>query len=100
MRKVEVKPVVEGALGTVTKYFEKWIEKLDFDYTIEALQKPCLIEMARIIWKVLDMKWKKAAIPKTTCWCPLLWPFFYHEITSDLRVNEILINNNIIIRLK
>ena len=56
MRKVEVKPVVEGALGTVTKYFEKWIEKLDFDFTIEAFQKPCLIEMARIIWKVLDMK--------------------------------------------
>ena len=56
MRKVEVKPVVEGALGTVTKYFEKWIEKLDFDFTIEALQKPCLIEMAKIIWKVLDMK--------------------------------------------
>ena len=29
MRKVEVVPVVIWALGTVTKHFEKWIEKLD-----------------------------------------------------------------------
>ena len=28
MRKVEVIPIVIGALRTVTKYFEKWIEKL------------------------------------------------------------------------
>ena len=28
-----------GKLGTVIKHFEKWIEKLDLDFTIEALQK-------------------------------------------------------------
>ena len=28
MRKVEVIPVVIGVLGTVTKHFEKWLEKL------------------------------------------------------------------------
>ena len=56
MRKVEVIPVVIGALGTVTKHFEKWIEKVDLDLTIEALQKPCLLGTARIIRKVLDMK--------------------------------------------
>ena len=33
-----------GALGTVTKHFEKRIEKLHLDLTIEALQKPCLLE--------------------------------------------------------
>ena len=49
MRKVEVIPVVKGALGTVTKHFEKWIEKLDLDLTNEALQKPCLLGRARII---------------------------------------------------
>ena len=59
MRKVEVITVVIGALGTVTKHFEKWIEKLDLDLTIEALQKPCLLETAKIIRKVLDMKRKK-----------------------------------------
>ena len=56
MRKVGVIPVVIGALGTVTKHFEKWIEKLDLDLTIEALQKPCLLGTVRITRKVLDMK--------------------------------------------
>ena len=56
MRKVEFIPVVIGALGTVTKHFEKWIEKLDLDLTIEALRKPCLLGTERIIRKVLDMK--------------------------------------------
>ena len=36
-----------------------------------------------------EMK-KKATIPKTTGWCLLLW-HFYQEITSDLRVKEIII---------
>ena len=53
---MEVIPVVIGALEAVTKHFEKWIEKLDLDSTIEALQKPCLLGTARIIQKVLDMK--------------------------------------------
>ena len=57
IRNVEVIPVVViGALGTVTKRFEKWIEKLDLDLTIEALQKPCLLGTARMIRKVLDVK--------------------------------------------
>ena len=57
--KSKIIPVAIGALGTATKHFEKWIEKLDFDLTIEALQKPCLLGTARVIRKVLDMKWKK-----------------------------------------
>ena len=56
MRKVEVVTVVIGALGTITKHFEKWIEKLDLGLTTEALQMPCLFGTARTIWKVLDMK--------------------------------------------
>ena len=51
--------VVIGALGTVTKHFEKWIEKLDMDLTIEALQKPCLLGTLRIIRKVFDIKFFK-----------------------------------------
>ena len=54
MRKVEVIPVVIVALGTVSKHFEEWVEKFDLDLVIEALQKPCLIEMARIIRKVSE----------------------------------------------
>ena len=56
VRKVKVIAVVIGTLGTVTKLFKKWIEKLDLDLTIEALQKPCLLGTARIIQKVLDMR--------------------------------------------
>ena len=55
MRKVGVIPVVIGALGTVTKHFEKWIEKLDLDLTSEALHKLCLLGTTRIIRKVLDI---------------------------------------------
>ena len=55
MKDVEVIPVVIGALGTVTKQFEKWIQKLDLEITVEMLQKPCLLGTARIC-KVLDMK--------------------------------------------
>ena len=49
MRKIEVLSVVIGALGTVSKYFEKWIEKLDLDLTIETLQKPRLLGTAIIL---------------------------------------------------
>ena len=56
MRKVEVTPVVIGTLGTVTKHSMKWIEKLDLNFMIEALQKPCFLGTARIIRRVLDMK--------------------------------------------
>ena len=45
MGKVEGIPVVViGALGTVTKHFEKWIEKLGLDLTNEALQKLFYLE--------------------------------------------------------
>ena len=56
MKDVEVIPVVIGSLGTVTKQFQKWIQKLDLEITVEMLQKPCLLGTARIIRKVLDMK--------------------------------------------
>ena len=56
MIKVEVIPIVIGALRTAPKHFEKRIEKLDLDLTIEALQNPCLLGTARIIRKVFDMK--------------------------------------------
>ena len=43
MRKVEVIPVVTGALGTVAKQYKKWIENIGLHLPIEALQKPCLL---------------------------------------------------------
>ena len=73
MRKVEVMLVVIEVLRTVTKQFEKWIEKLDLDLTVEAL----------FTWNGknnvgsvgYELK-KKATIPKTTGWCLLLCHFF------------------------
>ena len=56
MQNVEVILVVVRALGTVTKHFEKWTEKLDLDLTIETLQKPCLLGTVRIMRRVSDMK--------------------------------------------
>ena len=56
MKKVDVIPVVIGALGTVTKNFDKWLERLELDLTVEMLQRPCLLGTARIIRKVLDIK--------------------------------------------
>ena len=56
MKDDEVIPVVIGALGTMTKQFEKWIQKLDLEIRAEMLQKPCLLGTARIIRKVLNMK--------------------------------------------
>ena len=37
--KVDVIPVVIGALGTVTKNFDKRLEKLELDLTVEMLQR-------------------------------------------------------------
>ena len=45
MKDVEVIPVVIGELGTVTKQFEKWIQKLDLEITVEMLQKSIGHEM-------------------------------------------------------
>lgn len=56
LKEVEVIPVVIGALGSVTKSFDKWMQKLDLGITAEMLQKPCLLGTARIIRKVLDIK--------------------------------------------
>ena len=56
MRKLELIPVVIEALGTVTKHFENWIEKLELYLTIEALQRLYLIGTARIRREVLDRK--------------------------------------------
>ena len=76
MRKVVVMQVVIRALGTVTKCFEKWIEKLDLDLTIKALQKPCLVGRARMIQQVLiEYESEKNKWTLDTGWCPLLWHF-------------------------
>ena len=53
--KVQVVPVVVGALGSVTKEFDRWIEKLGVPVDIGAVQKTALLGTARILRKVLEM---------------------------------------------
>ena len=55
IRKVQVVPVVIGALGGVPKEFDKWIEKLDIPCNIVDMQKTALLGTARILRKVLEM---------------------------------------------
>ena len=56
IRKVQVVPVVIGALGSVTKRFDKGIEKLDIQCNSFDMQKTALLGTARILRKVLEME--------------------------------------------
>ena len=52
---VEVVPVVIGALGSVTKEFNRWIEMLGITNSVGVMQKTVLFGTARILRKVLEM---------------------------------------------
>ena len=52
---VEVVPVVIGALHSVTKEFDGWIEKLRITNNVEVMQKTALLGTTRILRKVLEM---------------------------------------------
>ena len=54
MKKVTVIPVVIGALGAVSKEFDKWIEKIRIDLRTGHVQKTALLGTARILRKVLE----------------------------------------------
>ena len=55
LKTVEVVPVVIGALGSVTKGFYRWIEKLRIPLSVGVMQKTALLGTARISRKVLEM---------------------------------------------
>ena len=61
LKKVEVVPVAIGALGSVTKGFEKWVAKLGIHCNLGVLQKTALLGTARILRKVLEF-WKKKLV--------------------------------------
>ena len=54
MRSVIVVPVVIGALGSITKKLNEWLEKLELAVNIVLLQKTTLLGTARILRKVLE----------------------------------------------
>ena len=53
MRKVEVIPVVVGALRTMPKTLDKWIEKIGMKIKAEHIEKTVILGTVRILRKVL-----------------------------------------------
>ena len=50
---------VVGALGVVSRKFEKWFKKLDINVSVPLLQKAYLLGTGKILKKVLDVSYKK-----------------------------------------
>ena len=55
LKKVQVVPVVVGALGCISKGFKRWIEILGIEVNVGTVQKTALLGTARILRKVLEM---------------------------------------------
>ena len=54
LKKIDVIPVVLGALGSVTKNFEKYVDKIGIKGYLYTAQKTTLLGTARILRKVLE----------------------------------------------
>ena len=55
LKKAQVVPVVIGALGSVSKKLDKWMEEIGIHIGIGTLQKTALLGTARILRKVMEM---------------------------------------------
>ena len=55
LKKVELVPVVVGALGCISKGFSGWMDTLGIKLNVGMIQKSVLMVTARILMKVLDM---------------------------------------------
>ena len=55
LKKVEVVPVVVGALGCISKGFSGWMDTLGIKLNVGMVQKSVLLGTARILRKVFDM---------------------------------------------
>ena len=73
---VEVAPVLIGALGSVTKEFDEWIEKLLMTYKVGIMQKTALLGALRILIKVLKMQRRDQSIS--------LWSFCMTCLTEEM----------------
>lgn len=71
MKKEDVIVVIR-ALGTVASRFEKLMEKLVLDLSVEILQKPRSFGTARILQRVLNIKRGTKAITLKITGCDLL----------------------------
>uniref|UniRef100_A0A1X7VT09 Uncharacterized protein n=1 Tax=Amphimedon queenslandica TaxID=400682 RepID=A0A1X7VT09_AMPQE len=53
MKKVEVIPVIVGALGAVSRNIKEWFKRLGISVRIEHIQKTALLGTANIIRQTL-----------------------------------------------
>ena len=72
---VEVVPVVIRALGSVTKKFDRWIEKLGITNNVGVMQKTALLGTAKILRKVLERR---------RCHSVSLWSFVMTHLTEEI----------------
>ena len=56
LKMVEVVPIVIGALGSVIKEFDGWIEKLRITNYVKVMQKTALLGTARKLRKKLELQ--------------------------------------------
>ena len=54
LKKIDVIPVVLGALRSVTKNFEKYVDKIGIKVDLHTVQKTTLLRTAKILRKVLE----------------------------------------------
>ena len=55
LKNVKVVPVTIGALGSVTREFDNWLEKLEVPSNVGTIQKTALLGAARILRRVLEL---------------------------------------------
>ena len=68
--------VVIGALESVTKEFDKWIEKLGIIYNVEVMQKIALSGTERILRKVLEIQRRDHSVS--------LWSFVVTRVVEEM----------------
>ena len=71
-----VLPVVIGDLGSVTKKFDGWFEKLRITNNVGVMQKTALVGTARILRKVLEMPRRNNSVR--------LWSFAIVCLTKEM----------------
>ena len=76
LKMVEVIPVAIGALGSVKKEFDGWIEKLGITNNVRVMLKTALLGTASILRKVLEMQRRNHSI--------ILWSFVMIRLTEEI----------------
>ena len=56
LRKVNIVPVVIGALGAVTNNFSKYLDSIHCSLSVSKLQKTAVLGSARILRMVMDIQ--------------------------------------------